>query len=507
MPNGNCYDCPVNTNTPTQTCGPCFCDSGTICGACIPGLERCVNQKIQTCAPGCAITCGECEPYPTDTPTPTATDTILCSCDCADFSSESECKEWIRVNAVGGPWYCKSNPCSAEDGDDCMTNANCRDLSDEPPETETPTGTCPPQDCSKCNNGPTFGYPSGSNCKGCTLGPDDICIKCFQGNCKAPNGCPNYACDFCYHQTRVCGSQGGYRTKEDCDNALKNIPNLTGEVLSCVPANIKHNSCVPPVIEICWQIQAVPTITPTNTVCDCADFSQFGYVNVGACQERGAFATDTLSCPLGGTIDCDICNTPTPTNTCKCTDIVTGGIGNPGACFSSEPSCTSYKETLASSYDCTCSENTTGCPGSTCYCANCTPITVTPQTITPITPTPTFSCVPPPNCCVSQSAALALTNGKCADSRCCTKSSFINSVSNPNNPPGCPKYDCWGVTLAGSNLITAPIGMIVNGICYTTQRSACTSATSPLCGTPPRAVYAEVYGGYAPNDGDYSTCS
>lgn len=487
--NGACWNCP-STDTPTTTnsCDgstyDCFCDTGSRCEFCIPGVEECQNRDLKTCDNGCIIECGDCVPIETPSPSPSTTITTDdCPCDCADFNSMADCEDFRRRFAVG-QWHCSQVTCYNQNGN-CFPNSNCADLIQGPP-TPTPPPTTPSSNCRSRGC-----YNPGSNCQGCTKNGGDYCLNCTNGLCSAV-GQPAISCQICIHVPIEC-KNGKYSTQEDCETALQNDPEgSTGKV--CDRCDIAH-ICTDgtPNQEECYCIFALPTNTPTPSTCYCREY---GYSNVGTCGRAGVCNRWTFVCPRDQTdIVCDECCTPSPTVTCACGDQVGGGSAL-SYCFSTQDNCDSYADTIESltGQECTCSGRDFPCGNTsiTCYCAFCRSISQTPS------PSPTYPTTPscPPGCCRTESAARALTSGKCLDTSCCTVDTFQTRQA--------PPCDCYGARLSGSADTNKPCGNVIGPNCYF-RGNKCTSSVNPICYHNGSAIFA-VERGRGSNDGDYTNC-
>jgi hypothetical protein len=487
--NYDCYICITPSSTYSCDPGFCVCDSGSNCDYCIPGVEICRDKHLQTCTNGCIITCGRCEPIPTDTPSPTITNTKKCKCYCADFNSNGDCWDWIADNCIGAICNCVSHPCS---GNDCETNDDCTSLGFKTPSpTRTTTSTCP-QNCKECG-----GFEIGVNCENkCIKTGDDYAVCCKPSQCNK-TGCPPFNCDGCFHQPRLCGADGeGYPTKKECESTLDDPENQ--ECISC--DIVLTGACFG--IEPCWCPVIKPTLTPTdtNTPCNCALFNA---VEVGHCGASLACKTQNFICPgTGGKqITCDICCTPTPTVTCDCTS--KGGAGSP--CFELPGSCISYKEAQENSglAKCNCQDIQFSCGVNgikTCTCAQCEPITPTPSPSPSRTPTPssTPTCVPPDGCCLTPPEK----NFPCGG--CVKCRSWANLRKNPNNPPSCGSYECYTSVINGLGQAEKPLGYIINGKCRVSG-FGCTLSTVPISPCD-RELYLQVTSPANPGDGTHNYC-
>jgi len=459
-PKRDCYDC--SSPTPTPSCNssgdPCPCDSGTNCDNCAAPDFECVNQTLKTCPDGCIINCGSCEPTTTDTPPETPTNTKLCPCDCSLYKTLSECENAKRRYCRTGRCECRINPCG---GNDCQTNYYCADLIIDPtPTPPTATNTCP----TECSDAGCF---NNANCNGrCVKTGNDYKACCNSATCGF-KGCPVLlGCYGCFHQPNKCKEKKGYSTKGACENGLDLdlwICKDNGEQGDC-----GYESCFVP----------EPVATNSLTPCDCQNYQ--GCVDVGHCGAIGVcFPNFGIICPDGKTtIECDICCSPTPTDTCSCDDYET--------CWDYGPDCQTAKEETESQNPlarCTCSNKPCASSnrGKTCVCMTCTYITPTPETVPP-------TCLPrPSDCCY-----YPVCNGHAYACQKCREWTEPRKV--PGDDPRCPAHECAKKEITNSLATTKDLGYAIpdpatGKINCARDGRECTTATRYSCNEPGTRYY------------------
>lgn len=449
-PKEDCFIC--ETETPTPSCdssGPCVCDSGTDCGNCAGPDFECVGKHMETCGNGCEITCGSCEPATTFTP-PSPTNTKLCPCDCAMYSSAAACEDAKHRYCTTGKCKCLSNPCS---GPDCQKNNGCTDLNIDYTPSPTPSNTCP-TDCEQLGC-----FEPTKNCIAyCLPNGNDAAACCKLGHCPGPQGCAPLSCDRCWHQPKVCKSKNGFSTHFACMNGRDP---LLVECKDCGEFGFcdKYEAC------FCVVPKITPSGSPTLTPCSCQDYQ--GVVDPGHCGAAGACQPNfQIRCPDLSTITCDICCTPTGTDTCVCEY----------PCFDDGADCQQAKTDIENSDPtarCSCSNWTCSqTSNKNCVCLECTYSTPSPSPSPSCGPRPEGCCIPP-----------VCHSGR-KECQACREWTEYRRV--PGDPSNCPGWECGVKEITGSIASVRTLGANIwnpqtNSYNCVPNGRGCTTATGYVC--------------------------
>ena len=425
---------------------------------------------------------------PTDTPCITPTDTEKCKCDCGSeltFNSKKECDTYKSRNCFEN---CTCKPITCEGNGECTPNDSCVELTlkntPTPTPTFTPTGTTTcPQNCEDCGKecDPSLCKPIGGAFGAC----------CQSSLCTTPGCLSISGCEECTQQFQQCSANRGYSSLEICDQNRPNPP----EEWVCKDCTITGICKKEP----CFCPEPAPTVTPTPTqtetfTCNCV---ALGYVEVGNCGYLPAAQTADIQCPpegIGAVIKCDICQTPTPSATCKCES----SGSEDSRCFSFGPDCQTYKNQREGNeyVNCYCNPRDIPCGiGQTinCTCGTCVPITPPP--------TPTgCSQEPPPGCCKE--------GGHCEGrvTRCQTCNEWTEPVFHPNDSKDCPPWNCYVWSIRNSNQFYLNTAQPTSdGGCDFTGPN-CTTSTQPACPAYGNKFVFLTTSPVGPADGTFRRC-